>query len=90
VIPSAGRWRLAGALAIAGAAWFTRAGGALADSPSPSVGVIGDPRAGQTASFVGDPMFAVAVVALIAIVAVAATLAWVRATGGPGSPDAPG
>lgn len=70
-------------LAAAVVGWLAAAGAALAASPAPSQGTIGDPRAGQTAGFVGDPLLAVAIVALIAVLAVAVTLAWVRATGGP-------
>ena len=77
----------AAVVTAAAAAWLAAAGAALAESPVPSQAAIGDPRAGQTAEFVGNPVFAVVVVALIALVAVAATLAWVRATGGAVDPD---
>jgi hypothetical protein len=80
------RLRWPGAIAAGAMAWLAVAGAALADSPAPSQAAIGDPRGGQTAGFVGDPVFAVLVVALIALAAVAATLAWVRMTGGPADP----
>ncbi len=80
----------ASAAAAAVVGWLAAAGAAAAASPAPSQAPIGDPRAGQTPAFVGDPAFAVLAVAVIAIVAVAATMAWVRATGGPGGRDRPG
>jgi hypothetical protein len=56
---------------------------ALAESPSPSSAVGGDPRsAGQGPGLVGDPLFAIGIVVLIGVVALGATLLYVRATGG--------
>jgi hypothetical protein len=63
-------------------AWLAGAASVLADSPAPSQAAIGDPRAGQSAGFVGDPGLAIAIVVLLAVVSVVATLVWVRATGG--------
>lgn len=59
------------------------AGEALAASPAPSQAVAGDPRAGQAAGFVGNPVLAILIVLLIVVASVAITMAWVRATGGP-------
>ena len=85
------RRRVGAAAAVGGlAAWLAGAAGALADSPAPTQAAIGDPRAGQSAGFVGDPGLAIAIVALLAVVSVVATLAWVRATGGPRDAGAPG
>ena len=84
-MPAVRRRSLAVALGSA-AAWLASAATALADSPSPTSAQIGDPRAGQSAGFVGDPGLAVAIVVLIAIASIAETLAWIRATGGPGDP----
>lgn len=80
----------AAVVTAAAAAWLAAASATLADSPAPSQASIGDPRAGQAAEIIGDPVFAVVVVALIAVVAVVATLAWVRATGGADNPDGGG
>jgi hypothetical protein len=77
-------------VAAAAVAWLAAVDATLADSPAPSQASIGDPRAGQTAEIIGNPVFAVVVVALIALVAVAATLAWVRATSGAADPDGSG
>jgi hypothetical protein len=73
--------------ALAAASWLAAVGSTLADSPGPTQAAIGDPRAGQSAGFVGDPGLAIAVVVVIAIATVAVTLAWVRATGGPSRQD---
>lgn len=64
------------------AAWLALAAEVLADSPTPSQPIAGDPRAGQAPGFVGDPGLAILVVALVIVISAAATLAWVRATGG--------
>ncbi len=78
-----GRGLRRAAAAVAGTVvWLAATGLAAAASPAPSQVTIGDPRAGQTAGFAGDPAFAVVAVALIAVIAVVATLGWVRATGG--------
>lgn len=68
---------------MAGIIWLGSAGLALADSPSPTQAVAGDPRAGEAPGFVGDPGLAIVIVVLVILVSVIATLAWVRATGGP-------
>lgn len=88
--PAGAPRRRAAVATAAAAAWLAAASAALADSPVPSQASIGDPRAGQTAEIIGNPLLAIVVVALIAVVAVAATLAWVRATGGPSDPTRDG
>jgi hypothetical protein len=86
-----GRRRARTAAVLAGsAAWLAGAASALADSPAPSQATIGDPRAGQSAGFVGDPGLAIAIVVLLAVVSILATLAWIRATGGPRDAGAAG
>lgn len=84
-MPSPDRRRTAALLAppLALAAWLVAAATALAESPSPTQGAVGDPRSsGSGPGLVGDPLFAIVVVALIAVVSVGATLVYVRATGG--------
>ncbi len=71
---------------IAAAVWLLAAATAMADSPAPTAAAIGDPRAGQSAGFAGNPGLAIAIVVLIAVAAVSITLVWVRATGGPADP----
>ena len=80
------RVRLA-ALLLALGVWLVAAGAVAADSPLPSQDPIGDARAGQEASFVGNPGLAIAVVVVIAVASVAVTLLWIRVTGGPADPS---
>jgi len=64
-------------------AWLLAVGIAMAASPSPTQGPVGDPRSsGSGPGLVGDPLFAIGIVVLIAVVSLVATLAYVRATGG--------
>ena len=57
-------------------------GQALAASPSPSGGTVGDPRSsGQGPGLVGDPLFALLVVLAIGLGALVLTLGYVRLTG---------
>ncbi len=84
-MPSSDRRRTAALLAppLALAAWLVAAATALAESPSPTQGAVGDPRSsGSGPGLVGDPLFAIVVVVLIALVTLGATLVYVRATGG--------
>lgn len=78
-----GRAARLAAVGAGAAAWLALASRTLAASPAPSSDVIGDPRAGQAAGFVGDPLLAIVIVAVLAVASIAITLAWIRATGGP-------
>jgi hypothetical protein len=80
IVPGAAALR---AVPPALAAWLLSAATALAESPSPTQGSVGDPRSsGAGPGLVGDPLFAIGIVVLIALVSLAATLAYVRVTGG--------
>lgn len=86
LLAALGRAR-AGAAGVAGGivTAVAAAGRALAQSPTPSNVVSGDPRSsGQGPGLVGDPGGAIAAVLLVAALALVLTLLYVRATGGPG------
>jgi hypothetical protein len=70
-------------IGLAGLAWLSVAMTALAASPSPDPGVVGDPRSsGQGPGLVGDPAFALLAVITIGLVSIGATLIYVRLTAG--------
>jgi hypothetical protein len=76
---------IAGAGAVALAAWLASAALVVAATPTPAAEA-GDPRSsGQGPGLVGDPLFAILAVVVIGLTAVVVTTAWIRLTARRGS-----